>query len=66
VPHILDSVIVVEDMLGFVPKLRYTNHDVTEVAKFPEICIRCLHGKKRVNFDNNSDTRAQTMDHRAL
>jgi hypothetical protein len=37
VPHIPDLVIVVEYMLGFVPKLRYTDHDVTEVAKFPKL-----------------------------
>jgi hypothetical protein len=37
VPHIPDSVVIVEDMLGCVPKLWYVDHDVTEVAKFPEL-----------------------------
>jgi hypothetical protein len=37
VPHIPELIIIVEDMLGCVPKLRYADHDVTEVAKFPEL-----------------------------
>jgi hypothetical protein len=37
VHHIPYLVIVVEYMLGFIPKLRYIDHDVTEVAKFPEL-----------------------------
>jgi hypothetical protein len=32
-PHIPDSFVVVEDMLGCVPKLKYVDHDVTERAK---------------------------------
>jgi hypothetical protein len=36
-PHILYSIIFVEDMLGFVPKMRYTDHGVTEVAKFLDL-----------------------------
>jgi hypothetical protein len=54
VPHIPDSVIVVEDMLGFVPKLRYTDHDVTEVEKFPELAQEVLHGKKRGQLRHES------------
>jgi hypothetical protein len=45
-PQIPESVIVVEDMLGFVPKLKYVDHDVTEVTKFMELAQNNLHGKK--------------------
>jgi hypothetical protein len=37
VPHIPDSIIVLEDMMGCVPKLKYADHDVTEVETFPEL-----------------------------
>jgi hypothetical protein len=43
----LESVIVVEDMLGFVPKLRYADHNVTEVAKFLEILHRKFIWRER-------------------
>jgi hypothetical protein len=35
--HILDLVVVVKDMMGFVPKLKYVDHDVTELEKFPDL-----------------------------
>jgi hypothetical protein len=34
-PYLLDVVIIVEDMLGKVPKLRYVDHDVRDATKFP-------------------------------
>jgi len=34
-PYLLDVVIIVEDMLGKVPKLRYVDHDVCDATKFP-------------------------------
>jgi hypothetical protein len=34
-PYLSDAVIFVEDMLGKVPKLRYTDYDVRDAAKFP-------------------------------
>jgi hypothetical protein len=36
-PQIPESIIHVEGMLGFVPKMKYADHNVIEVAKFPEI-----------------------------
>jgi hypothetical protein len=36
-PYLPDAVIIVDDMLGKVPKLRYTDHDVRDVAKFPDL-----------------------------
>jgi hypothetical protein len=36
-PHILDVVIVVEDMLGKVEKLKYPYHDVMDTTKFPDL-----------------------------
>jgi hypothetical protein len=36
-PYLPDAVITVDDMLGKVPKLRYADHDVRDVAKFPEL-----------------------------
>jgi hypothetical protein len=36
-PHILDVVIVVEEMLGKVEKLKYVDHDVTDTTKFPDL-----------------------------
>jgi len=35
--QIPESIIAVEDMLGFVPKLKYAYHDFIEVAKFHEL-----------------------------
>jgi hypothetical protein len=32
--YLPNTLIVVDDMLGKIPKLRYTNHDVYDVAKF--------------------------------
>jgi hypothetical protein len=34
-PHIPYSIIVLEYMLGCVPNLKYAEHDVKEVTKFP-------------------------------
>jgi hypothetical protein len=36
-PHIPNSVIIVEDMMGCVPKLWYVDHDVTNISKFLEL-----------------------------
>jgi hypothetical protein len=36
-PHIPDAVVDVEDMLGKVLKLRYSNHEVRDMEKFPEL-----------------------------
>jgi hypothetical protein len=36
-PYLPDAVITMDDMLGKVPKLRYVDHDVHDVAKFPEL-----------------------------
>jgi hypothetical protein len=36
-PYLPDAVIVVDDMLGKVPKLRYVDHDVRDADKFPEL-----------------------------
>jgi hypothetical protein len=36
-PYISDVVVIVEDMLGKVLKLRYVDHDVKDAAKFPDI-----------------------------
>jgi hypothetical protein len=49
-PQIPESVIVVEDMLGFVPKLKYADHDVTEVAKFPELAQEIYMENKGISF----------------
>jgi hypothetical protein len=35
-PHLPDVVVVVEDMLGKVPKLKYADHDITDTKKFPD------------------------------
>jgi hypothetical protein len=35
-PYILDVVVVVEDMLGKVPKLKYADHNVIDTMKFPD------------------------------
>jgi len=35
-PHLLDVVVAVEDMLGKVPKLKYAYHDITDITKFPD------------------------------
>jgi hypothetical protein len=36
-PFLPDAVITVDDMLGKVPKMRYVDHDVCDVTKFPEL-----------------------------
>jgi hypothetical protein len=36
-PHLPDVVVVVEDMLGKVPKLKYVDQDVTDTTKFLEL-----------------------------
>jgi hypothetical protein len=36
-PDILEEVIIDKDMLGKVPQLKYADHDITDVAKFPEL-----------------------------
>jgi hypothetical protein len=36
-PYLPDAVVTMDDMLGKVPKLRYSNHDVRDVAKFPNL-----------------------------
>jgi hypothetical protein len=33
-PYLLDAIVTVDDMLGKVPKLRYSDHDVCDAAKF--------------------------------
>jgi hypothetical protein len=35
-PHLPDVVVVVEDMLGKVLKLKYADHDITDTMKFPD------------------------------
>ena len=37
IPHILDFVVTKEEMLGKVPKLRYSYHDVRNTNKFPDL-----------------------------
>jgi hypothetical protein len=36
-PYLQEAFIMVDDMLGKVPKIRYTDHDVRDVAKFLEL-----------------------------
>jgi hypothetical protein len=36
-PYLPDAVVTVDDMLGKVPKLRYSDHDVCDVTKFPDL-----------------------------
>jgi hypothetical protein len=36
-PFLPDAVPTVDDMLGKVPRLRYADHDVCDMAKFPEL-----------------------------
>jgi len=36
-PYLPDEVIIVDDMLGKVPKHRYTNHVVCDAEKFPDM-----------------------------
>jgi hypothetical protein len=36
-PDIPEEVMIDEDMLGKVPQLKYVEHDITDVAKFPEL-----------------------------
>jgi hypothetical protein len=36
-PNILEEVIIDEDILGKVPQLKYVDHEITNVAKFPEL-----------------------------
>jgi hypothetical protein len=36
-PYLLDVVVTVDDMLGKVPKLRYSNHNVRDATKFPDL-----------------------------
>jgi hypothetical protein len=36
-PYLPDAVVTVDDMLGKVPKLRYSDHDVRDVTKFPDL-----------------------------
>jgi len=35
-PHLIDVVVAVEDMLGKMPKLNYVDHDITYTTKFLE------------------------------
>jgi hypothetical protein len=48
-PQIPESIIVVEDMLGFVPKLKYADHDITEVAKFLELAQEIYMERKGIS-----------------
>jgi hypothetical protein len=36
-PYLPDAIIIVDDMLVKVPKIRYVDHDVRDAAKFPEL-----------------------------
>jgi hypothetical protein len=36
-PYLPDAVITIDDILGKVPNLRCTDHDVRDAAKFPEL-----------------------------
>jgi len=36
-PYLLDVVVIMDDMLGKLPKLRYSDHDVRNVTKFPDL-----------------------------
>jgi hypothetical protein len=50
VPQVLDLVIVVEDMLGFFPKMRYADHDVSELSKFLELVSEVYMEKRGSNL----------------
>jgi hypothetical protein len=39
-PYLPHAVVTVDDMLGKVPKLRYSYHDVCDAAKFPDLLKR--------------------------
>jgi hypothetical protein len=53
-PHIPDVVIVVEDMLGKVEKLKYADHDVTDTTKFPDLVQEIyLENKEEVGPSGN-------------
>jgi hypothetical protein len=47
-PFLLDTVIIVDDMLVKVPKLRYIDHDVHDVTKFLELAMDNYLIKTRV------------------
>ena len=36
-PYLPDAMVTIDDMLRKVPKLRYSDHDVRDVAKFPDL-----------------------------
>jgi hypothetical protein len=36
-PYLLEEMIIVEDMLGKIPKLRYSDHVVRNATKFPDL-----------------------------
>jgi hypothetical protein len=36
-PYLPYTMVIVDDMLGNVPKLRYSDHDMRDVAKFPDL-----------------------------
>jgi muconolactone delta-isomerase len=36
-PYILEELIIDEDILGKVPQLKFVDHDITDLAKFPKI-----------------------------
>jgi hypothetical protein len=35
-PHLPDIVVIVEDMLGKVLKIKYVDHDINDIVKFPD------------------------------
>jgi hypothetical protein len=45
-PKIQDVIIIVGDMLGFVNKLRYSDHDVKDTEKFPDLHFKCTWREK--------------------
>jgi hypothetical protein len=44
--HLPDVVVIVEDMLGKVPKIKYVYHDITDTTKFPELCAGSILGEQ--------------------
>jgi hypothetical protein len=53
-------------MLGCVPKLKYVDHDVTEVEKFPELAQEVYMENRGSTSKGIPDNGAQTVDSRTL
>jgi hypothetical protein len=41
-PFLPDAVPTIDDMLGKVPKLRYVDHDMCDMTKFPELVRKTI------------------------